>query len=377
VAWDQEGEQLLELARDKTVVGRRALVATVGDLFFTRGEVLSDRERALMSEILRQLIHDVEVEVRRALAERFAAEPAAPKELVVALANDEIEVAHPILVHSAVLQDQELVEIIHHRTLEHQLAIAARAEISETVADALVQRGNPDVVTALLQNSGAQLSKQTLAYLVEQSRRVDTFHNPLLRRPELTPDLARRMYWWVSAALRKHIVENFDIEPTAVDERLEETVAALAGPAPREPVSAAELLAEKLATAGQITPVLLVETLRQGEIALFEALFSRLSGIRLRLVRRLLFEPGGEGLAIACRALGVEPSVFTSIFVLSRKARADEQAIAPGEVTRILAFYERVRRPAAERLLHKWQREPEFLRAVWQLDNPGRSHVGS
>jgi hypothetical protein len=154
-------------------------------------------------------------------------------------------------------------------------------------------------------------------------------------------------------------------------------VAALAGPAPREPVSAAELLAEKLATAGQITPVLLVETLRQGEIALFEALFSRLSGIRLRLVRRLLFEPGGEGLAIACRALGVEPSVFTSIFVLSRKARADEQAIAPGEVTRILAFYERVRRPAAERLLHKWQREPEFLRAVWQLDNPGRSHVGS
>src|SRR4051812_41760489 len=100
---DHDGEHLLELARDKTVAGRRALVGIVSDLFFVSGEALSDRERSLMSEILRQLIHDVEVEVRRALAGRLAKEARAPRELVLALANDEIEVAHPILVHSSVL----------------------------------------------------------------------------------------------------------------------------------------------------------------------------------------------------------------------------------------------------------------------------------
>src|SRR5690349_8722667 len=121
---DIGNEQLLELARDKTVAGRRALVATVTDLFLGSGELLNDRERALMTEILRHLIHDVEVEVRSALAERLSSERSAPRELVLALANAEAEVAHPILLHSEVLQDPDLIEIIHHRTLEHQLAIS-------------------------------------------------------------------------------------------------------------------------------------------------------------------------------------------------------------------------------------------------------------
>ena len=117
-------EQLLALARDKTVASRQTLVETVSDLFFANEGVLSDRERALMTDILRQLIHDVEMSVRKALSERFSAQDGAPHDLVLALANDDIEVAHPILTDSQILQDIDLIEIIHHRTLEHQLAIA-------------------------------------------------------------------------------------------------------------------------------------------------------------------------------------------------------------------------------------------------------------
>lgn len=369
------GATLLRLARDKTVAGRRTLVATVSDLFFGRGDTLTDRERSLMSEILRALIHDVEVEVRRALAERLAGETNAPRELVIALANDAIEVAHPILLLSSVLQDAELVEIVRHRTLEHQLAIAMRAEISEAVSEALVEGGNVDVVTTLLENGGAQIPQRTLAYLVEQSRRVDTFQNPLLRRPELGPDLARRMYWWVSAALRKHIIENYDIDPSDVDASLEATVTQLAGPSGETAPDASSALAEKLSEQGEITPHLLISTLRQGQVALFEAMFSRLSGVRVKLVRRLLFEPGGEGRALVCKALGIDASVFSSIYVLSRKARPQEQAIAPGEISRVLSFYDRIERGAAEIVLRKWQREPEFLRAVWQLDSSTDDHA--
>ena len=115
---------LLELARDKSIEGRTRMVAIVGDLFFDTQTVLTDRERGLMTDILRQLIHDVEMSVRKLLAQRLATEPFAPRELVVSLANDDYEVAHPILVESVVLQDIELIEIIRHRSLEHQLAIA-------------------------------------------------------------------------------------------------------------------------------------------------------------------------------------------------------------------------------------------------------------
>ena len=45
-----------------------------------------------------------------------------------------------------------------------------------------------------------------------------------------------------------------------------------------------------------------VTALNEGEVPLFVGLFSRFAEIREYLVTRILFEPGGEGLAIACRA---------------------------------------------------------------------------
>ncbi len=54
----KELQFLLDLALDKSLEGRRALTATIGDLFTKQDKVLTERERALMSDILRKLIHD-------------------------------------------------------------------------------------------------------------------------------------------------------------------------------------------------------------------------------------------------------------------------------------------------------------------------------
>ena len=56
------------------------------------------------------------------------------------------------------LQDSELIEIVHHRTLEHQLAIAMRRRVSAAVSDALVEEGSPDVIKTLLENPNAAIS---------------------------------------------------------------------------------------------------------------------------------------------------------------------------------------------------------------------------
>ena len=164
---NQNFEQLLELARDRSVASRTRLVETVSDLFFGTKQTLSDRERALMAEILRRLIHDVEMTVRRALSERLAGEPDAPSELISALANDEIEVAYPVLSKSNALHDAELIEIIHQRTLEHQLAIAVRERVSRSVSDALVDTGHSDVIRTLLENHGAEISRAAMEFLEE------------------------------------------------------------------------------------------------------------------------------------------------------------------------------------------------------------------
>jgi uncharacterized protein (DUF2336 family) len=365
-------EYLFELARDKTVAGRRMLVATIGDLFFSQHDILSDRERALMTEILRQLIHDVEVSVRRALAERLSEQPLAPHELVIALANDEIEVAHPLLVNCDVLQDLELIEIIRNRTLEHQLAIGIRKSVSEEVTDALVATDSVDVIKTLLENHHAKISQRTMEYLVEQSQRVDTYQNPLLRRPDLETTLAKRMYWWVSAALRTYILERYEVDPGELDETMESTVKALTEGDGEFKPKAVEL-ADELADRKEITPALIVKTLREGEVALFAALFGKYTGIRLQLVQRMLFEPGGEGLAIACKGSGIDKSTFASIYVLTRKARGRDSVNHLADMAGILGLFDRIKEDAAGMLLKKWQRDPNFLRAIWQIEQPQRT----
>lgn len=367
-------DELLALARDKTVAARTLLAETVSDLFFQNNNALTERERALMTDILRQLIHDVEMPIRRTLAERLADQPNAPRELIVELANDEIEVAQPILERSNVLQDPSLIEIIRHRTLEHQLSISIRKTVSEGVADALVETGNSDVIASLLENPNARISQGTLEYLVEESKRVDRYQNPLLDRHDLPEQLARRMYIWVSAALRKHILEKFSIDPTELDDSLEGTIRSLLGVNGRDtslrrtPVE----LAETLFKANFVTPQFLVKVLREGEIALFEALLAKLSGLRGTLVRRFMFESGGEALAIACRAINIEKATFATIFLLSRKARPGDQQVDPNEVKEVLALYDRLDDQTAKNLLRRWQRDPAFLEAVRRLESPAQ-----
>ncbi len=372
---DDDLEALFRLARDKSAAGRKALVNAVSDLFFNNKDVLTDREKALMTDILRQIIHDVEMSVRRELAERLADTHQAPHELIVALANDEIEVAHPLLIQSDILHDFDLVEIIHHRTLEHQLAIAMRKTLTESVTDALVETGNEDVVAKMIENPSARISKSTMEYLVDQSKRVDTYQNPLLKRPDLEPELAKKMYWWVSAALRQHIVKNFTVDTADLDETLESTVKNVIdrhGVSGEAENSKPAKLAERLAEDGKITPRMLVQVLRQGEIPLFEAMFAKISGLRPRLLRRMLFEPGGEALAILCRAVGIDKTDFASIFMLSRKARNTDRVTNPQDLKRILELFDRIQPDAADRMLKKWQRDSNFLNAIRVVESVGK-----
>lgn len=376
---ETEIQDLLDLARDKSVNGRTRLVQVVGDLFFEEEHVLNERERALMTDILRQLIHDVEMSVRKALADRLATEGDSPPELVTILANDDIEVAHNILLKSEVLQDLELIEIIQHRTFEHQLTIAMRKEVSEAVSDALVETGNPKVITTLIQNDGASISPDTMEFLVNESKTEEAIQQPLLDRPELSPHLAKRMYWWVSAALRKHIVANYKIDPTELDRKIESTIKDLlgeetpggTGEIDTRSLQQASRLASRLADKNAITPQLLLQTLRKGEVRMFEGMFAQATGLRGTLVRRLVFEPGGEGLAIACKSINMSKPDFGSLFLLSRSARPGDKSVDPKEVTRVMAFFDRVQQDTARRVVARWKLDPNYLFAIKQVEGGG------
>lgn len=381
VTSDLDAEDLLQLARDKSVDGRTRLAEIVGDLFLGKSNVLSEQERVIMTEILRHLIHDVEMNVRKTLADRLASFPHAPAELVRTLANDEIEVAHNILRQTPVLHDLELIEIIQHRTYEHQLSIAMRDSVSEAVSDALVETGNVTVIKTLVENPRADISDNTMEYLVSESEHRKPLQQPLLERPDMNPELAKKMYWWVSAALRQHIMDQYDIDVSELDAAMEGSVHQLMGDNPGK-ASTAEIIdpsalphrqrmTEKYADPVEgVSASDLLQLLRNGDIARFLAVFSRASGLRTQLIKRLVYEPGGEGLAIICKSSGMSKSDFSSLFLLSRAARPGDQSVDPKEVPKALAFFDKLPMETAQKVTARWRLDPDYLFALKQVERP-------
>lgn len=90
------------------------------------------------------------------------------------------------------------------------------------------------------------------------------------------------MYWWVTAALRKHIVSSFEIGSIELDSKIVSSVRDILGAQEyvKLPPDGLDALAHKLAERNAISSELLIDTLRQHEVSLFEALFVRLVGLK-------------------------------------------------------------------------------------------------
>ncbi len=375
-------DYLIALARERTIESRSKLVRVIADLFNCSGDVLSERERALMSDILEKLVREVELDVRARLAEQLAENADVPPHIMGELARDDILVAKPILMRCDLLRDNDLIEIVHQRSSEHQLAIARRRRISTAVSDALVESGSDDVVCTLLENSGAEISKATMEYLVEQSKRVDSFQEPLVRRHDLPNQLAERMYLWVGAALRQHLVDGFGLDPSTLDPVVEKSAMAGAKEMAQlreggESLSAAQQLARELRANGRLNEEILLKVLRQGEIQLFEAMLGEWSGIGPQTLKRLVYQSGGQPLAVIAKALGIEKPTFTSIFLLSRVGRRDEQIVDPGELGNILKLYDQTSKESAQQVVSRWRSNPDYIAAVERIEEANSVSIAS
>ena len=377
-----ELDYLLALARQRSLESRSKLAQIISDLFNNGASVLSERERALMSDILAKLVREVELDVRARLADQLAENQNVPPHIMKELARDDILVAKPVLMRCDLLHDSDLIEIVHQRTSEHQLAIARRRKVSAAVSDALVESGSNDVVRTLLENAGAEISRVTMEYLVEQSKRVDSFQEPLVLRQDLPGDLAKRLYIWVGAALRQHLVDGYGLDPATLDPIVE--TCALEGAKEmaqvrhaQEGSNAAQKLARELRERGHLDADTLLKVLRQGEIQLFEAMLSEWSGISASALKTLVYQSGGQPLAILCKALGIDKPTFTSIFLLSRVGRRDDQIVDPGELAGVLKLFDQAKPETANGLVARWRSDPDYIAALERIEETKSLAVAS
>jgi uncharacterized protein (DUF2336 family) len=361
--------KLLGLAADRSTTARAQLMNTITDFFLPEADRLTEQERAIMSDVLGKLVQSVETDLRRNLAETLARTNAAMPELIALLANDDIEVARPVLERSSLVKDADLIEIVKYRTDEHRLVIALRDQVSEAVSDALVDFGGPDVLEALIRNQDATLSRRAMEYLVAESKRLDRFQEPLLDRNDLPADLAHRMFWWVSAALRLRILREFPVDEAMLDGALlEATRRSMADHDDSQSAQARAMrLAKRMRESGELTDSFLLRALRQQRIAMFVAGLAERGSLSFRTAWRIVSDKGSESFLVLARAIGMGRDTMTSCVLLLAEINAPDLSRRPEVLTAILRMYDELDSQRAGRVLRLWQRDATYQSALDEL----------
>lgn len=352
---------LLQFAQDKTETGRHRLAHAVSQCFAE--EELNETEKRLAGSILLNLIRQAELDLREALAERLSVQDNIPPEVIVFLANDAISVARPVLLHSPVLKEVDLMHIIAARGEDHWRYIARRAQLSPVVAERLADTGDSRTVLNLIDNQRATLQKGCLKKLIKVARRSEELQAPLLRRPEIDGDLAVDLYLCVSNELRQEISSRFRLPADGIDASMDMLLEELNLEARKVQQVTPEmtLLAKRFKERAAASPDTMIKTLRRGQTSFFIALFAERTGLVQESVLRLIRKEDGKPFALACRSMGMMKSEFASIFLLSRGIRGGDKIVDQRELAMVLKHYDAVKTIEIQRTMKSWIKNPEMV----------------
>lgn len=349
---------LLEMALDRTTQGRGALAESILHVCLQNDANLSTKEFEITFDILRTLIGDVEMEVRRTIAERLALRGDLPHDIALFLANDQIEVAYPVLVDSTALEEVDLILIARGKPATHQIAITLRRNLSEAISNVLVETENMDVIDSLLRNPSAQISTDAMARMVEMSRTTTPLQKPLLQREDLPADLAWRMYGWVGAALKSFIIDTFPESASNIETAIDDIIDRALASSEADPEATYYGVNEEEVEPAPITTSGLVHILETEGLESFGRAFAYFTGLRVEATAPLFADTGGESVAIVCKACGIPIGDFLRIFVLLRAQFNDAIRPDSSEFAAVSAFFTRLDIKSANSILSEWRTAP-------------------
>ena len=259
---------------------------------------LSDAEQTEACEQMRAtlaaLAADAAERVRSAIAECVKAMPDAPRELILQLARDTaLSVCGPVVRVSPMLTDDDLLFLLAnppHPAVAS--AVASRPDLGYDVADAVAAGGDGTAIRALLCNHAAAIREATLDALIDQAAAHPDWHDPLVRRPLLTPRAMEALSGFVAAQLLDVLMARDDLDPTAIADLRRQVAARLspsaAPPPPDDGEDDEELMASlrRLDEAGALNEALLIGAARAGDLRRVAAALAVASGLTLAAVYR-------------------------------------------------------------------------------------------
>lgn len=315
------------------------------DLLLLPSSMLHPQERSFAIDMIHTALDTADPADRVQLAHRLArAGPIAPS-LVARLARDEdLGVARPLLRHATAIADQDLITVIRDGGAERAYQIACRASLNAEVAGEIAANADSPAVYAALRNKTAVLTSGSIARIAERARSDPSLCDPLLKRPEMNPACALDLFWQVDRRLRLYVLSRFLADGGTVHRILD-------GDAVSPNGAEAAGLGSGLDRQSRIMAI--ADNMARGWIDQARIDLAPLAGISMATSQRIVFDRGGEAIAVAVKAAGATRSTFASITEMW--AASDRPVVDdPAGLPELLVLFERLSRGQAVMAMTYW-----------------------
>ncbi len=274
---------------------------------------LSEDDRAAAEGALLMLLDDPSPLVRRAMADVFARSYEAPAAIVQALAFDQPSVALPILEHSPLLIDADLVDIVATASGEVQCAIARRTSLPPSVCAAIAEVGSAAAALELIENAYAELPAFSWDRIVERHGHLAAIRESMLVLEDLPAATRVALVARLSDTLAQFVVAknwlSADRAERVAGEARDRSTVSIAASSRGEEMRG---LIAHLRTTSQLTAGLILRALLSGNFELFEAALSELSGLPRSRVSSLLLDRGEASVLALLKRAGLPESTFAA-----------------------------------------------------------------
>jgi uncharacterized protein (DUF2336 family) len=277
---------------------------------------LSQDDRAAAEGALLMLLDDASPLVRQAMAEVFARSAQAPAAIVQALSLDQPSVALPVLEHSPLLIDADLVDIVATGDCDIQCAIARRTNLPASVCAAIAEVGTAAAALELIENAHAELAPFSWDRIVERHGHLAAIRESMLVLEDLPAATRAALVAKLSETLAQFVVARNWLSPDralriATEARDRSTVNIAAGSRGEDMGG----LVRHLRASGQLTAGLILRALLSGNLELLDHALSELSGLPQARVSALLHDHSGVSLHALLKRAGLPESTFAAFRV--------------------------------------------------------------
>jgi uncharacterized protein (DUF2336 family) len=314
---------------------------------------LTEEDRAAAEGALLMQLDDPSPLVRQAMAEVFARSTEAPAAVVQALSADQPSVALPILEHSPLLIDADLVDIVATGNSETQSAIARRINLPASVCAAIAEVGSAEAALELIENAYAELAPFSWDRIVERHGHLAAIRESMLVLEDLPAATRAALIAKLSETLAQFVVArnwlNADRAGRAASEARDRSTVNIAAASRGEDIHG---LVRHLRATSQLNAGLILRALLSGNVELFEAALAELSDLPRSRVAALVHDRGGASLQALLKRAGLPESTFAAFRVALEVNH--ETGFAD-----TVAGAARLRRRMVERVLTHCETDPE------------------